>query len=150
MKNQVMLLIVMMISLTLSTVYAQEVEQKDVPEAVKTSFQKECTTAKEVEWEKEGSNYEVEFEMNKTEYSVLFDDAGSKLETEMEITTKELPKAVSEYVKTTYKKTVKEAAKSTDANGVITYEVEIKGMDLIFDKDGKFIKEEKEDKKDKE
>ena len=136
MKNQAIMFAILMISLvTSSKLYAQEMEGKDVPEAVKTSFQKEYSTVKKVDWEKEDGNYEVAFEMNKTEYSVLFDAEGNKIETEMEIKTSELPKTVSDYVKANYKKSIKEAAKITDAKGTVTYEAEIKGMDLIFDKE---------------
>ena len=47
-----------------------------------------------------------------------------------------------DYVKTNYKgQSVKEAAKITDGKATITYEAEIKGMDLLFDNNGKFIKE---------
>ncbi len=39
---------------------------------------------------------------------------------------------------------MKEAAKITDAHGVVTYEAEVKGMDLLFDSAGKFLKEVKD------
>lgn len=80
--------------------------------------------------------------MNKTEQSVLFDAQGNLLETEVEIKLTQLPKGVLEYVKANYKgQKVKEAAKISDAKGTLTYEAEIKGMDLLFDSNGKFIKE---------
>ena len=60
----------------------------------------------------------------------------------MEIELNQLPSGVLDYVKANYKgQSVKEAAKITDVKGAVTYEVEIKGMDLIFDSNGKFIKE---------
>jgi hypothetical protein len=60
----------------------------------------------------------------------------------VEIELNQLPKGVLDYVKKNYKDvSVKEAAKITDANGIVTYEAEIKGMDLLFDNNGKFIKE---------
>jgi hypothetical protein len=59
-----------------------------------------------------------------------------------EIELNQLPKGVLEYVKANYKgQKVKEAAKITDAKGTVTYEAEIKGMDILFDSNGKFIKE---------
>lgn len=56
-----------------------------------------------------------------------------------------MPKGILDYVKTNYKgQSVKEVAKITDAKVTVTYEAEIKGMDLLFDANGKFIKEVKE------
>ena len=83
--------------------------------------------------------------MNKVDNSVLFDAQGNLLETEVEIELNQLPKGVLEYVKANYKgQNVKEAAKITDAKGTVTYEAEIKGMDLLFDNSGKFIKQIKD------
>ncbi|MCA0428238.1 MAG: PepSY-like domain-containing protein [Bacteroidetes bacterium] len=125
-----------------SLTFAQKLQEKDVPASVKTAFQKNFPQAKVKKWEKEESNFEAEFELNKTEQSVLFDAQGNLLETEVEIELNQLPKGVLEYVKANYKgQKVKGAAKITDTNGTITYEAEIKGMDLLFDSNGRFIKE---------
>lgn len=139
-------LIVMAVAgLIASCAFAQKIKEKDVPVAVKNAFQKQYPTAKEVKWEKENGNYEVNFDLNKADYSVLLNEVGNILETEVEIAIDKLPAGVVEYVKTNYAgQKVKEAAKITDANGVVTYEAEIKGKDLIFDSAGKFIRESKD------
>ena len=125
--------------------FAQKIQEKDVPATVKTSFNKTYPTAKEVKWDKEGANYEASFDANEIDNSVLFDASGNVVETEAEIELNQLPSGVLEYVKTNYSnQKVKEAAKITDAKGVITYEVELKGMDVLFDNSGKFIKEMKD------
>ena len=80
--------------------------------------------------------------MDKSEQSVLFNAQGSIIEKEIEIKISQLPNGVLDYVKTNYKgQSVIEAAKITDAKGKVTYEAEIKGMDILFDSNGKFIKE---------
>ena len=125
-----------------SLTFAQKLQEKDVPASVKTAFQKNFPQAKVEKWEKEGTNFEAEFKLNRTEQSVLFDAQGNLLETEVEIELNQLPKGVLEYVKANYKgQKVKEAAKITDAKGTVIYEAEIKGMDILFDSIGKFIKE---------
>ena len=125
--------------------HAQKIQEKDVPAEIKSSFTTLFAAAKEVKWEKEKGNYEAEFDLNKTEQSALFDEKGTLLETEVEIELSQLPDGVMEYVKTHYaNKTVKEAAKITDTKGTVSYEAEIKGMDLMFDSSGKFIKELKD------
>lgn len=139
MKKLVLMMVAAMIT---SLTFAQKLQEKDVPAPVKTAFQKNFPQAKVEKWEKEGINFEAEFELNKSEQSVLFDAQGDIIETEIEIEISELPNGILDYVKKNYKgQSVKEAAKITDTKGTLTYEVEIKGMDLLFDSNGKFIKE---------
>jgi dUTPase len=128
-----------------TSAFAQKIQDKDVPAAVKATFQKSYPNTKEVKWEKEGDKYEASFDVNKVDNSVLFNANGEVVETEVEIELNQLPSGVLEYVKTHYSgQNVKEGAKITNAMGVVTYEAEIKGMDLLFDTDGKFIKEMKD------
>jgi len=139
MKKLVLMTVAAMIT---SLTFAQKMQEKDVPAPVKTAFQKNFPQAKVEKWEKEGGNFEAEFELNKSEQSVLFDAQGIIIETEIEIEISQLPNGVLDYVKTNYKgQSVKEAAKITDTKGTVTYEAEIKGRDLLFDSNGKFIKE---------
>jgi hypothetical protein len=139
MKKLALMMVAAMIT---SLTFAQKLQEKDVPAPVKTAFQKNFPLAKVEKWEKEGVNFEAEFELNKSEQSVLFDAQGDIIETEIEIEISELPYGIVDYVKTNYKgQSVKEAAKISDTKGTLTYEAEIKGMDLLFDSNGKFIKE---------
>ena len=124
---------------------AQKVSDKEVPTVVKNTLQKSYPNAKEIKWEKEKANYEAEFEVNETDYSLLIDVSGNILETEVEIKIDELPAKAKEYVSKNYAgQKIKEAAKITDSKGVVTYEAEVKGKDLIFDNTGKFLKEVKD------
>lgn len=128
-----------------SLTFAQKMQDKDVPATVKTTFQKQYPDAKELKWEKENGNFEVEFELKETEYSVLLDASGNILETEIEISIDALPSNAKDYVLKNHSgQKIKEAAKITDAKGTVTYEAEIKGIDLIFDSNGNFIKDVKE------
>lgn len=121
-------------------VNAQKISDKEVPAVVKSTLQKNYPDAREVKWEKEKGNYEAGFEHNHSEYSLLMDVSGKIIETEIEIKKEELPLKVKEYVAKNYAGSkIKEAAKITDAKGVVTYEAEVNGMDLIFDAQGNFI-----------
>jgi hypothetical protein len=132
----------MVVMLFATLTFAQKIKEQNVPDNVKATLHKNYPTAKKVKWDKEGENYEASFDLNKTDNSVLMDVQGNIIESEVEIELAQLPKGVLDYVKTHYAgKQVKEGAKITDAKGTVTYEVEIKGMDLIFDSNGKFIKE---------
>lgn len=124
---------------------AQKVSDKEVPAEVKSALQKSHPKAKDLKWEKEKGNYEAGFEVGETDYSVLIDASGKILETEVEIKIDELPANAKAYVAKHYAgQKIKEAAKITDSKGVVTYEAEVKGKDLIFDNTGKFLKEVKD------
>lgn len=136
------LVLVVFSAMITSLSIAQKTSEKEIPEAVKTEFQKMYPTAKEVKWDIEKELYEASFDLNKIDHSVLFDSAGNIKETEVEIELSTLPNGVLDYVKAHYaSKAVKEAAKIIGAKGEIQYEVEIKGMDILFDQEGNFIKE---------
>ena len=123
-------------------IFAQKMHENNVPGNVKSTFHKKYPTATEIKWDKEGENYEASFNINKTDNSVLMNVQGNIIETEVEIESSQLPKGVLEYIRTHYiGKKIKESTKITDEKGAEFYEVEIKGMDLIFNSNGKFIKE---------
>lgn len=138
--------IIMIAALAISTgltAGAQKLDASKVPAAVKTSFAKNYpgTIAR---WEKEDGKYEANFKQGGNKMSALFENDGTVAETEMDIKVEELPAPVLSYVKEHYKgKAVSEAAKITKAGGTITYEAEVDGKDVIFDKDGNFMKTEK-------
>lgn len=127
----------------------------DVPKAVKDKFASMYPNVKKVDWDKEGNNYEGEFEANGIETSVVFDANGSYLQTEVEIKPSALPANIFTYVSQNYKAyKLAEAAKITDAAGTVTYEAEVKKgkeeMDLIFDSSGNFLKKESEPAEEKD
>lgn len=126
-------------------VNAQKVQQKDVPASVKKGFQKQFPTVKDVKWEKEKDNYEAAFKSKGTKTSVVINYSGNILETETEMNGNSLSAPIKGYLAENYpNQKIKEAAKITDAKGVITYEAEISGKDLIFDSKGNFLKEMKD------
>ncbi|MEI6522434.1 MAG: PepSY-like domain-containing protein [Bacteroidota bacterium] len=142
MKKLVVFSLTFMISLFS---FAQKIKENELPEDVKTAFKNIYPQTKAEKWEKEGNNFEAEFKHNKIEQSVLFDAQGNILETEIEIEKNKLPNTVLEYVKTNYKgHSIKEAAKINDSKDAVFFEVEIKGMDVIFDSNGKFLREVKD------
>lgn len=146
MKN---LIVLIFATVLVVSVRAQQ-QSVAVPQVVKTAFAKMYPDVKNVEWEAEGKYYEAEWEQNGKENSVVFDNAGGliEIETETEITFDELPANAKSYVQKNYNnKKVKEVEKSTNAKGVVMYEVEIDGKDLEFDSTGKFLQFEAEEEK---
>jgi hypothetical protein len=125
--------------------HAQKVQQKNIPQPVLSSLQKEFPQAKNIKWEKEKNNYEAGFQIKGEDHSVLFNTSGNVIETEVPINANALSIPIKQFILDKYpKQKIKEAARITDSKGVITYEAEINGRDIIFDADGKFLKEVKD------
>ena len=142
--NEMKKIIIILMLFAYFATTAQKVSEKEVPASVVAKFNSLYPGIK-YKWEKEKGNYEANFEQNDVEISVLFDALGNLLQTETEIKIADLPDSVVQYVHKNYAGAqIKEAAKILDAKGATTYEAELKGLDLIFDINGKFIKSEKD------
>lgn len=134
-----------------SSSYAQENEggheHINVPIVVKKANMEKFPESKnyKITWEKEKGNYEANWGGKDGEAnSVQYTPSGKFIEIVKEIPVKDLPKGVVAYAKDHYKTTkFGDVGRATDANGKITYEVEIHGKDVIFDENGNFVKEEK-------
>jgi hypothetical protein len=137
-------IIVLAIACSAMAVQAQKISADKVPAVVKAAFEKQHP-GKAVKWEIEDGKYEAGFKNNGAATSILYDANGTATETEVDIKASALPAAVIQYVKTHYAgKSIKEGAKITKADGTINYEAEVNKTDLVFDKDGKFLKEVKD------
>lgn len=120
---------------------AQKMNENAVPAPVRSGLQKQFPGTNNVKWEKEKGNYEAGFKSNGTDYSVLLNADGKIIETEIAMSVHSLAAPVKEYVAKNYPgQKLKGAAKITDAKGIVTYEAELEGKDLIFDASGKFLK----------
>lgn len=143
------LLLLAMLFIAFGT-YAQKIDASKVPAAVKTSFAKQYPGAT-AKWEKEEGKFEAGFKLNGKKASAVFDTNGTMEESEIEMKSSDLPAPVLAHVKEHYKgKSIKEAAKITKSDGTVTYEAEVDGKDVMFDVSGKFIKEIKLGKEDKD
>lgn len=115
---------------------AQKMKAGKVPATVTAAFAQAYPNATDIHWEKEKSgDYEVEFELDQVEMSVVYDAQGLEKEVETEIAVSELPAAVQTALKG---KRIKEAAKITKS-GMTYYEAEVKRKDLMFDASGKAL-----------
>lgn len=139
-------LFILALSFCAITAGAQRLKESKVPEPVKAAFLKLYPNADDVSWEMENSNYEANFEAGEIESSAVFDLSGNLLFTETEMGSSEnLPSNLNSYLKQNYPKNkVKEVSKIIDSKGVLTYEVEIKGKELLFDASGNFLSIQKD------
>lgn len=141
MKKSIIVMAIVMVSLVS---FAQKTKEQNVPQKVKNTLLQKFPNAKEVKWDKEGNNFEASFDLNDVDNSVLFNQEGKIVETEIEIKVNQLPKNALQYLNNNYKnQKIKEAAKIVTENGNTIYEAEIKGKDLFFDENGNVIKRDK-------
>ena len=147
-------IIIALLGLGVSQVFAQKIKDSEVPQAVKAAFARAYPSVKDVKWEKEGDSFEAGFDQNRKDISVVLDAMGMIKEVETEIQKSELPKATQETLAKDYAGYKIEETAKLLANGVTTYEAEVekgeKSFELIFDTGGKLLKKteikEKEDK----
>ena len=129
---------------------AQNVKENDVPAAVRNAFKVKYPQSKAEKWVKEESNYEAELTLNGKEYEAAFDSNGKWIETEREIKSSALPKAVKDgLAKSKYGTwTIKEAVEIESPEYKLAYELELTSgkekIALYFTPDGKIAKEEKD------
>ncbi|MBC7652844.1 MAG: PepSY-like domain-containing protein [Oligoflexus sp.] len=141
MKKKIFTAIIVVATFTSLNTFAQ-----NIPAATKKSLTKTYPNAKDVKWEKENSNYEAGFQQDGKELSLVIDAKGNILETETAIKTTDLPQSVLSFLKSKFGNNlkIKDAAKIKKADGNIIYEAEVKGLDYLFDANGKFIKTAKD------
>jgi hypothetical protein len=124
------------------SVPAQDVKRAEVPQAVKNALSQKYPGATNVAWEKEKGNFEANWGgRSKEDNSVLFTPDGKFVEMVVAIKVSDLPAGAMNYIKGHYPGSrITEAGKVTDAQGKTSYEAEVKGKDLLFDRNGNFIK----------
>ena len=125
-----------------ATISAQDLQTKEVPSNLQSIFGKSYTNAKDVEWEKTGDHFKVEFEINRMDHDVWYDADGNVLKSKSEISIKEVPAVVSAAVKAKYPDYKMDSVEVYEQKGVKTYKVEIeKGWSmerkLMIDNSGK-------------
>lgn len=141
MKKQIMLLVIAGFVMQAN---AQKLITRDVPSSVTSAFNTSHPSITDVEWRKDGNNYVVEYDADKTDMFVTYDALGTLIQTASEISSSSIPAPAMEYVKTNYKEDeIRDASKITDSNGTVTYSGKVKGMLLFFDSKGIFIRGEK-------
>jgi uncharacterized membrane protein YkoI len=132
-----------------AAVSAQDLQMNEVPANLTDSFQKENPNATDVEWEMEGMNYKVEFDVNRMEHEIWYSKDGETVRREQELSKKDLPSSITDMIESKYSEYKIDSVEMTEKDGKKTYEVELeKGWTeektLILDESGKVINEYKD------
>lgn len=121
--------------------------QKNPPENVKKEFSQKFSDARSVKWGSEEANeWEAEFKMSGKEMSACFDDAGKWLETEGEVSTKDLPSAVANTLKNEFPEFKIQESSTIENPEMKGFEIALKNketeMTVIIVADGTVLKKE--------
>jgi hypothetical protein len=155
MKN----LFILVVAFSLISVSA--FSQKNPPENVKKEFTKKYAAAQSVKWGSEEANeWEAEFRLDGKKMSACFDNSAKWIDSETEISEKELPAAVVNSLNKDfqgYKKGLIEIYESLEMKGFeLTLTKGESSLEVILDNNGKVVKktelkeeDEKEEKPDK-
>ncbi|MDT7827512.1 PepSY-like domain-containing protein [Pricia sp. S334] len=132
-----------------AAVSAQDLNPADVPQDLRDTFEQAHPNASDVEWEREGDSYKVEFEVDYQDQEVWYSADGQTNKMEKDIKEDELPQAISSAISDKYADYKVDSIEMTEENGKTTYEVELeKGWDdeinVVFDADGKVLNEWKD------
>lgn len=153
MKSTKQLLLALFFAFTAQIIFSNVANAQDfVPKKVKEAFKKQKPNVKKVEWEKEGANFEAEFMENGVENELVFDKNGKLIAKETKMKTSALSQSIKNAVSKNYTAYKIVDAEKVEMNGKTYFEVEIeksgKEMELLYDKNGKFIKKIVEDEDD--
>ena len=126
-------------------VQAQDVAEKDVPEAVKSALSQKYANATDLEWEKHGDNYEADFDVKRIDHAVMIDPSGKILMTRHDLMEKDLPQALQNAISQNYKGMRVDDVEQVEKDGNTYYQLELdqKGKDkkVVLSKDGKEVTE---------
>jgi hypothetical protein len=86
-----------------AAVNAQDLQMNEVPSNLRDSFHKEHPIAADVEWEMEGMNYKVEFDVDRMEHEVWYSKDGETVRREQELSKKDLPSSITDMIESKYR-----------------------------------------------
>ena len=124
---------------------AQDLAQNDVPEKIVNLFQKDFPEARDIEWEMDGIDYKVEFEVDiSTDHEIWYDSTAEMIRHEEEIAARDLPAAVTAAIKSAFTDyRADDIEKVTTPDGITyTMELEMQGgpdWKVAFDEQGTIV-----------
>lgn len=126
------------------TIHAQDISASEVPEVVKNALLKTHPNPKDVEWERKGEYYNVEYEIGRHDHELWISPSGQIVKHKEELSANALPQGLRNKIKSDYKGyKVDDVDKLTIGNQVL-YKIELESgrgsnkteLDLILDENG--------------
>ena len=131
------------IGILFSSCRAQDISEKKIPAVVLNSLKAKYPVAKNIDWEKHGTNYEAEFDVNDSaEISVQIDTGGNILMEKQDVSQSELGQAIVATIQEVYKGYVIDDAEKINKAGAVYFQAELeakgkKKLQLVFFADGR-------------
>lgn len=121
--------------------FAQDIPAREVPSVVMNVFNQKFPKAADVEWERKGELYKVEFEISRKDHSLWINESGNVVKHKEDIRSADLPAAVKTVIAKDYKGyRIDDVEKLQNGKGTF-YKVELKkgseDVDVFFDQQGK-------------
>ncbi|WP_161889866.1 PepSY-like domain-containing protein [Pontibacter russatus] len=124
---------------------AQDIKAADVPQAVTSALAQKYADPKGLDWEMDGANYEAEFDVNRTDHTVLIAPSGEIVMAKSDMMQSELPQPVRNAIDQKYKGMPVDDVEQVEKGGETYYQVELdeNGTDrkLVFTADGQEVTE---------
>ena len=122
-----------------------QIEVKQVPVVVVTSFNNAYPAVENPVWSKSGTYYVVDYTQNNNPMYVMYDASGKMIESGEGVIAADYPASLTSYVKTKYKdEKIVKVYKIKDDNGKTIWKGKVKQDYLYFDENGNYIKMEKD------
>lgn len=117
---------------------------QDEQAKAKEAFSSKFPNAKNVKWDRESdTEWEAEFKMDGKEYSANFSNDGTWMETEYEISKKDLPESIKAAIEAAYPGAKLEEIEKVEKPDFKGYEIEVEQgesmFELVFDESGTII-----------
>ncbi|MDR7128602.1 hypothetical protein J2X69_000934 [Algoriphagus sp. 4150] len=117
------------LTLISTATFAQEINPSQVPSVVANSFKKEFPKATDIEWELDGDDYNVEFEIGwGTDHEIWYDAAGKILKHKEEIAKSDLPEAIISKIASDFPELKIDGVKKITEGDEINYSVELENF----------------------
>lgn len=100
----------------------------EVPSVVQNTFKSNFPNSRDVEWEKYGDDFEVDFELNDIDYSARIDAKGNLLTYKYDIDMSEIPQPIHGFFEKEYAGKIYDDSEKLVQNGVSYYQMEIEGF----------------------
>ncbi|EPR65969.1 PepSY-like domain-containing protein [Cyclobacterium qasimii] len=121
---------------------AQDISQSQVPSIILNQFNAEFAKASDIEWEKAGELYSVEFETGwNVDHEIWYNAKGEMVKHKEDISSKDLPKAVNDKLKADFNKLSIDDLQRISDNGKVVYKMELNSLwsqdwEVVMDANG--------------
>ncbi len=131
---------------SLAPVVAQDMNAKEIPTEIVTAFEASYPEVDDIEWEKNDSIYNVDFEMKGQEHEIWYTAEGKVSQSEREISESDLPEVIASALTANYAGYKVDSVEIMEENGSTLYEIELEKSGLedknvTYDNEGKLVSE---------